>query len=349
MTVSSSPFGEVAGQSVSLFTLENDAGVCVRITNYGGIVTSLLVPDRTGRRADIACGFDTLAGYFSADYRANSPYFGCVVGRYAGRIKDGRFTLDGREYQLARNDGPNHLHGGIVGFDKVVWAAVAEADGDDAVVRLSRLSADGEEGYPGNLQVEVEYRLTPADEFRIRYRATADRATPLTLTNHTYFNLNGFVAPVLDHVVRIASDRTLVPDETNVPVGAEAAVAGTAADFNVPGRLGDRFAALPLGFEHFYVFAPPARIPTKVATVSDPASGRTLDVLTTEPGALFYTGRYTSDALQREDGTRFGQFRGFCLETAKYPNGPNLPGAPNCILRPGEAYDETTIYQFGWT
>jgi len=285
MKISQAAFGQVEGRDVDLFTLENDRGMVVKITNYGGIVTSLIVPDRVGRRTDIACGFDTLAGYFSADYRGNSPYFGCVVGRYAGRIKDGRFSLDGNTHQLARNDGPNHLHGGVKGFDKCVWAAAPASDAGDAVLTLSRQSADGEEAYPGNIVLSVEYRLTNRNELRIRYRATTDRATPITLTNHTYFNLNGFSDRILDHVVQIASDRTLVPDETNVPVGGEAAVAGTAADFNAPRRLGDCFAELPMGFEHYYVFAAPAGQLAKVATVREPGSGRSLEVFTTEPGA----------------------------------------------------------------
>jgi aldose 1-epimerase len=348
MTISRAAFGRVDGRDADLFTLANDRGMVVKLTTYGGIVTSLVMPDRDGRRADIVCGFDSLAGYLSAAYRANAPYFGCLVGRYAGRIKDGRFPLGGGTRQLACNDGPNHLHGGVKGFDRCVWAAEPATDAGDAVLTLSRLSPDGEEGYPGNVAVSVEHRLTDRNELRIRYRATTDRATPLALTNHTYFNLNGFTDRILDHVVRIAADRFLVPDETNVPVGAEAAVAGTACDFNAPRRLGDAFGAMPEGFEHYYVFARPAGTLEPVATVREPAGGRTLDVLTTEPGALFYTGRYTSDALRREDGTRFGRFRAFCLETAKPPNGPNLP-VPQGILHPGQIYDETTVYRFGWS
>lgn len=348
MKISQTAFGRVGGREVSLITLENDRGVTAKITNYGGIVTSLIVPDRTGRRADIVCGFDTLDGYFSASYRRNSPYFGCIVGRYAARIKDARFTLGGKVQQLAANDAPNHLHGGVAGFDKRIWDAAIADDLGDSVLRLKLTSPDGDQGYPGTLQVAVEYRLNDRNELRIRYQAQTDRATPLSLTNHTYFNLNGFKDRILDHVLQLSSDRTLVPDETNVPVGGEAPVAGTVCDFNQAKRVGDAFAVLPMGFEHYYVFRPSADPLTKVAEIREETSGRRLEVLTTEPGGLFYTGRYTSDELRREDGTPYGQFRGFCLETSKYPNGPNLSGSPRSILSPENRYEETTVFRLGW-
>ena len=349
MSISQNPFGSFDGRAVDLFTLSNGAGMVVKITNYGGTVTSIVVPDRDGNRSDIVCGFDTLDGYMSEEYRTNSPYFGCLVGRYAGRVKDGRFKVppSDQEYSIVCNDGTNHIHGGIKGFDKRVWEAEATQEGTDAVLVLRLNSADGEEGYPGNLAVKVEYRLTANSELRIRYNATTDKATPIALTNHTYFNLNSFSDKIFDHVVTLQSDRYLVPDETNVPVGEEAMVAGTMTDFREPRRVGDCFETMPMGFEHFYAFEPTGE-PAVVATVTEPKTGRTLEVLTTEPGGLFYTARYTSDALQREDGAQFGQFRAFCMETAKYPNGPNIEGAPNCILRPGETCDETTIYRLSW-
>ncbi len=350
MKITREPFGELDGQAVDLFTLENDNGVTMKVSTYGGTVTSLVVPDKHGDRSDIVCGFDTLEGYFADEYKANSPYFGCLVGRYAARIKDGKFTVDGREHQVATNDGPNHLHGGVRGFDKRVWSVVrtAEADGEVGLT-LSLTSVDGDESFPGTVKVEVDYRLTDENEICIRYRAETDKATPLSLTNHTYFNLNGFQDKILDHVLQLSSDRYLVPDETNVPVGEEAGVAGTAADFNKPKRIGDAFDDLPLGFEHYYAFDKPVGSLAKVAEVADPHSGRKLEVHTSEPGALFYTGRYTSDALMRESGARFGQFRAFCLETSKYPNGPNIEAAPNSVLNPREKYDETTVYKLSWS
>ena len=348
MAVSKAPFGSVGGSEVDLYTLENRNGVTVKITNYGGTVTSIVIPDCSGQRSDIVCGFDTLDGYFSEAYKANSPYFGCIVGRYAGRIKDGAFTVGGQECRVAQNDGSNHLHGGIVGFDKQIWGAECSEDGDDCVLTLSLSSLDGDEGYPGTLKVTVEYRLTPANELRIRYRARTDKATPLALTNHTYFNLNSFTGKILDHTAWIASDRYLAPDETNVPVGAEQAVAGTACDFNTAKPIGDAFEELPNGFEHYYVFSKAPGICEKVAEFTQASSGRTLEVETTEPGMLFYTGFYTSDDLKREDGTEFGQFKAFCCETARYPNGPNIKGAPDSILEPGLEYDETTVFRFRW-
>ena len=348
MQITRTPFGEVDGKQVDLFTLENDSGVCVKITNYGGIVTSIVIPDRQGNRGDIVCGFDTLDGYFSEAYKGNSPYFGCIVGRYAARIKDGKFTVDGQNYQVATNDGPNHLHGGICGFDKRVWNAECFEEVTACGVRLTYVSPDGEEGYPGTVKVTVEYRLTQENEFRIRYLAETDRSTPLSLTNHTYFNLNGFTDNVLDHQVEIQSDRILVPDETNVPVGEEQVVSSTACDFLSATRLGEAFKELPNGFEHYYVFENSGVSVDKVASFWDDTSGRRLEVYTSEPGMLFYTGYYTSDELTREDGTHFGQFRAFCCEASKYPNGPNMAGAPRSILEPNQQYDESTVFKFGW-
>jgi aldose 1-epimerase len=348
MNVSKTQFGRFEGRDIDLYTLKNDNGVTVKITNYGGIVTSLVVPYKNGDRNDIVCGFDTLEGYFSDVYKGNSPYFGCVVGRYAARIKGGRFTVDDKAYQVATNDGPNHLHGGIVGFDKKVWDAESFEETGACGVRLSLTSPDGDEGYPGTINVTVEYRLTQVNELRIHYQAEADKATPLSLTNHTYFNLNGFSDKILDHTAQILGDRCLVSDETNVPIGDEQPVAGTAGDFTTSKRIGDAFEELPNGFEHYYVFTKPLGSLEKVAVFSEGSSGRTLEVETTEPGMLFYTGYYTSDDLEREDGTQFGQFKAFCCEASKYPNGPNIAGAPGSVLEPGKKYDETTVFRFSW-
>lgn len=350
MKTSRQPFGEVEGNPVELFTLENANGVSAKITNYGGTVTSLVVPDSRGQASDIVCGFDSLDSYFSDAYLSNSPYFGCLVGRYAARIKDGAFTIDGTAHQVATNDGANHLHGGVKGFDKRVWDVACISEQDNAVgLTLSLTSDDGDEAYPGTLKIVVDYQLTSDNEFRIRYRAETDKATPLSLTNHTYFNLSGFQDNILDHVVQLSSSRYLVPDDSNVPVGEEAAVVGTAADFNAPKRVGDSFDELPHGFEHYYVFDKPVGSLERVAEVNEPTSGRKLEVFSTEPGTLFYTGRYTSDDLKRESGAQFGQFRAFCIETSKYPNGPNIESAPKSVLRPNETYDETTIYKLSWS
>ena len=288
-------FGYLDDKPVDLHTLENDNGIVVKVTNYGGTVTDIIAPDKHGIAESIVCGFNNLESYFGDVYLGNAPYFGCIVGRYAGRVKDGTFRVGGQHYQVATNDGTNHIHGGIKGFDKCLWDVDPVESGDGYLaLKLSLLSPDGDEGYPGNLNVEVEYTLNNDNELRTHYRALTDKATPLALTNHTYFNLNGFRDRVLDHEVQIFSDRYLEPDETNVPVGNETAVVGTATDFNAPKRIGDCFEELPMGFEHFYVFNKPVGELGKAAVVKEPTSGRTLEVFTSEPGGLFYTGRYTS-------------------------------------------------------
>ena len=344
MNISKVPFGSVDGVEVELYTLENANGVTAKITNYGGIITSLVVPDNQGGKADIVCGFDTLEGYFSEAYQTNSPYFGCLVGRYAARIKDARFTVDGVEYPVAANDGANHIHGGIKGFDKCVWDA--EVEGECLKLRLT--SPDGDEGYPGTVNVTVRYELTEDNELAIRYSATTDKATPLSLTNHTYFNLGGFNDSILDTEAMIVSDKLLTVDETNVQMGDEFSVAGTVWDYNDPKPLSAVFTEKEMGFETYYIFSKPVGAFDKVAEFKDHASGRKLEVLTSEPSMLMYTGFYTSDELKRESGARFGQFRAFCCETSRYPNGPNIPGAPGCVLKAGEAFQSKTVFRLEW-
>jgi aldose 1-epimerase len=317
----------------------------VKITNYGGIVTSMVVPDQNGKAEDIVCGFDTLDGYFSDAYSANSPYFGCLVGRYAARVKDGKFSIGGTDYQVHTNDGPNHLHGGVKAFDKRVWAAEVLEDAEAVGLKLSLKSPDGDGGYPGNLEVTVTYRLNNNNEFSIEYSAVTDKATPLSLTNHTYFNLNAFEGKILDHQASIASDKFLVPDASNVPVGEEQLVAGTVWDYNQAKPIGDVFTESEMGFETYYVFSKALGSFAKVAEFSDASSGRKLEVSTSEPGMLFYTGFYTSDELQRESGAKFGQFKGFCCETSRYPNGPNIAGAPDSVLQPGVTYQSRTVFK----
>ncbi len=348
MNLSKTKFGSINGVEVDLYILENDNGMQVKITNYGGIVTSMVVPDKNGKCADIVCGFDTLDGYFSEDYKNNSPYFGCIVGRYAARIKDGQFTLNGQDYQLAKNNDPNHLHGGIVGFDKQIWDAESVEDAEGVGVKLTLTSPDGQEGYPGSLQVVVTYRLNNQNEVSVEYSASTDKATPVSLTNHTYFNLNGFQDKILNHQAMIASDKYLIPDETGVPIGQEQLVAGTVWDYTQSKPIVDAFSDDPYGFEHFYVFSKPEGSIEKVAEFADEISGRVLEVLSSEPGMLFYTGRYTSDDLKREDGTQFGQFKAFCCETSRYPNGPNIDGSPGSVLQPGETYESKTVFKLKW-
>lgn len=348
VNISSSKFGELAGKQIDLYTLTNTNGMQVKITNYGATVTSIIVPDKHGNKANVAAGFDTLEGYFSQEYVANSPYFGGIIGRYASVIKEATFSLNGQQYQLNANMGNHHLHGGVLGFDRQAWQAEPIKTADYVSLKLQLNSADGDEFYPGNLQVTVEYRLNNKNELSIHYGANTDKDTPLSLTNHTYFNLNGFTDKVLDHKVQLKSDAYLKPDDSGVADGTLVQVAGTVADFNAFKRLGDAFETLPMGFEHFYVFDNQKAALNKVATVKEEKSGRSLEIFTTEPGTLLYTGRYTSDNLAREDGTQFGQFRAFCIETSKYPNGPNISGSPRSILKAGDTYAETTVFKFSW-
>ena len=335
-------FGTYQNQDVHLYTLKNDNGMIVRIANYGATITDIELPDGN----HVACGFDTLDGYFDEKYKANSPYFGCTVGRYAGRIKDGVFTIDGKNYSVATNDGPNHLHGGKVGFDKQIWSAETFEAKDGTGVRMTLDSPDGDEGYPGNVRASVSFTLTNENDIVIDYKATTDKETPFTMTNHTYFNLTGFKEDIKGHKVTIHADRFLQPDDTNVPVGEMTEVSGTYADLREGKILKEAFAQRDFGFENYYVFNDGIQPVREVAVAEEPKSGRKLIISTTEPGMLFYTGYYTSDELNRENGDSFGQFRGFCCETSRYPNGPNIENAPEPTLKPGKEHESTTIFSF---
>lgn len=353
LAIEQSYFGEYDKEKVHLFTLKNANGMQVKIMNYGATITSIILPDAHGNKSNIAAGFDTFSGYFSEEYKKNAPYFGGIIGRYASFIKNSEFVLNDKKYQLANNLDPHHLHGGINGFDKRLWKIADVSKKEKEVsVSLFLFSTDGEESYPGNVKTTVIYTLTNENELSINYLAETDKSTPLSLTNHTYFNLNGFKSDILDHQIQIHSEYFLTPDETSIPDGKLTKVKGSAADFNYMKPLRVAFKELPMGFEHFYVFnnqsANEKTKLMKVAHVNEPASGRSMDVFSTEPGTLLYTGRYTSNELQREDGTQYGQFKAFCLETSKYPNGPNIKNSPRSILKAGEQYDETTTFKFSW-
>lgn len=349
LSISQADFGEYDNKKVHLFTLENANGMQVKIMNYGATVTSIILPDAYGNKSNVAAGFDTFSGYFSEEYKNNAPYFGGVIGRYASFIKNSEFVLEDKQYKLANNLAPHHLHGGIKGFDKRLWQ-VTNVDKSNTKVSLSLslLSGDGEESYPGNVKTTVIYALNNKNELSINYLAETDKSTPLSLTNHTYFNLNGFKSNILDHEIQIHSEHFLTPDKTNVPDGKLTQVKGRATDFNYMKPLRVAFKVLPNGFEHFYIFKNKQAALLKVAQVNEPTSGRRMEVYSTEPGMLFYTGRYTSNKLKREDGTQFGQFKAFCFETSKYPNGPNIKNSPRSILNAGERYNETTMFKFSW-
>ena len=349
-TVVRAPFGVLpSGDSVHLFTLTNARGVELRVIDYGGLVISLKTKDRAGALADIVLGFDSLDGYLKS-----SPYFGALVGRYANRIAKGRFTLDGAAYTLAVNNGPNALHGGLRGFDKVVWRAEPKDDSTGVGVVLSYTSRDGEEGYPGNLNVRVTYTLTDRNAFAIDYLATADKATPINLTQHSYFNLAGDGAgDVLGHVVAIDADRYTPVDTTLIPTGTLEDVAGTPFDFRRGSAIGDHIGDANEqlrragGYDHNFVLNRTGPGLQHAVRVVEPKSGRTLDAETTEPGVQFYTGNFLDGTITGKGGHVYKRRNGFCLETQHFPDSPNQPSFPSTILRPGAEYRSRTVYTFG--
>lgn len=347
--VQKSFFGKTAdGTAVDLYTLTNKNGVEAKITNYGGIMVSLKVPDRTGIRGDVVLGFDSLSSY-----TANNPFFGCLVGRYGNRIAKGKFKLGGVTYKLAINNPPNHLHGGLKGFDKVVWNAEPAADGNGAGLKLTYSSKDGEEGYPGNLAATVVYTLTDSNALKIDYSAVTDKPTPCNLTNHSYFNLSaGTSSDILGTELTLFADRTTPVDKTLIPTGKLRSVEGTPFDFRRPMKIGARIDApeeqirFGGGYDHNFVLNGEAGTLRLAAVASDSASGRVLEVFTTEPGIQFYTGNFLDGSVTGKNGTVYARRSGFCLETQHFPDSPNRPEFPSTILKPGETYRTTTIYKF---
>ena len=350
--VAREPFGTThRGEAVSVYTLKNAHGIELRVLDYGGIILSLQVPDRSGRLDDVVLGFDSLG-----DYERGSPYFGALIGRYGNRIARGRLTLDGRTYTLATNNGPNHLHGGVRGFDKVVWTAAPFERGDSVGLVLNYTSSDGEEGYPGTLRATVTYTLTKANQLIFDYHATTDRATPVNLTQHSYFNLAGDgKGDILGHVVTLNADRFTPVDSTLIPTGEIRSVAGTPFDFRTPTAIGARIdrddeqLRYGRGYDHNFVLNKGAtgNEPTLAARVYEPTSGRVMEVATTEPGLQFYSGNFLDGTLQGKRGVVYRHRYGFAMETQHFPDSPNKPAFPSTILRPGEEYRSRTIYRFG--
>ena len=339
-------FGKLTdGRIADLYTLTNKNGLVMKVTNYGGTVTSLSIPDRNGNLADIVLGCDSLQGYLKA-----TAYFGAIVGRYGNRIAKGQFILDGTTYNLARNNGPNTLHGGLIGFDKVIWEATEINDTIGVGLKLHYLSKDGEEGYPGNLDVTVTYMLTNNNEFRIGYMATTDKATPLNLTHHSYFNLAGAgTGDILKHQVIIEAGKYTVVDSTLIPTGELRDVKSTPLDFTMMQVIGSRIKELggnPVGYDHNYVLNSGDKELALAAKVMDPSSGRVMKVYTDQPGVQFYTGNFLDGSIIGKGGKAYKQYYGFCLETQKFPDSPNHPTFPNSILKSGETYKSTTIYKF---
>jgi aldose 1-epimerase len=340
--VTTSAFGTTAdGQAVQLFTLTNKNGVVAKITNYGALLTELHVPDKAGKLGDVVLGFDHLKGYL-----AGHPYFGATVGRVANRVGGAQFTLDGKTYKLAANNGPNALHGGVVGFDKVVWHA--EPLVELTAVKFTHRSPDGHEGYPGNLTTTVTYSLADTNELRIEYVATTDKLTPVNLTHHSYFNLAGS-GDILDHELMIAADQYTPVNDTLIPTGKLAPVADTPLDFTKPTKIGARIAELkgePGGYDHNYVLRGGGKKLTLAAEVYEPKSGRVLKILTTEPGLQFYTGNFLDGKLTGKGGTVYKKHTGFCLEAQRFPDAVNQPSFGSVLLKPGATYSQTTIHQF---
>lgn len=330
------------GKQVELITLTNNRGMVAKIMTYGAILTELHVPDKKGTLGDVVLGFDNLA-----TYEKGHPYFGATVGRIANRVAKGKFTLDGREYTLAVNNGPNHLHGGLVGFDKVIWNAKLMTTAEGSAVQFTYVSKDDEEGYPGNLSVAVTYTLTNENALRIDYVATTDKATPCNLTNHSYFNLAG-KGDITNHIVMLDADRFVDVDDTLIPTGKLPTVKGTKMDFTTPHAIGDHIAevgAEPTGYDHCYV-ANRAGGVKKFAEVYEPSTGRVMTMYTDQPGVQFYTGNFLDGTLTGKDGIVYKKHSGFCLEAGTFPDAVNQPSFPDSILRPGETYRQTTEYRF---
>lgn len=344
-TIKRDLFGTTSdGQRVDVFTLTNTNGAVARLSSLGATLVSLMAPDRAGRVADVVLGFDTFEGWTN-----NASFFGVIVGRYGNRIANGRFTLDGTPYTLARNNGPNHLHGGVKGFDKVVWTATEVERPDGPSVQFEYVSRDGEEGYPGTLRATVVYTLTGRNELRIAYSATTDRKTVVNLTNHTYFNLAGS-GDILGHSLTIAAGRFTPVDSTLIPTGELRSVAGTPFDFRQATPIGARIDAADEqlrfggGYDHNFVLNRQSGDLTLAARAVDPVSGRVLEVHTTEPGVQFYTGNFLDGTIVGKGGQRYARRTGFCLETQHFPDSPNQPSFPTTVLEPGQTYRTTTVF-----
>ncbi len=334
-------FGKIGEKEVFLYTLVNKNGITVKITNYGAIVTTILVPDKNGKMGDIVLGYDSLK-----DYIPNSPYFGAMVGRFANRIAKGKFTLEGKEYTLAVNNGRNSLHGGLKGFDKVVWDVAEKSDTASVSLVLTYLSRDGEEGYPGNLKVQTTYTLDNHDVLTLLAEAETDKATPLNIVNHTYFNLSEADTSILGHQLTLFADRFTQVNDELIPTGKLQAVKGTAMDFTSPHTIGERIAAVTGGYDHNYVLNKSAGTLAVAALLYDPRSGRHVEVSTTQPGIQFYTGNFLDGTIHGKGNKVYQKHWGLCLETQHFPDSPNQPAFPNAILHPGEKFAEKTVYRF---
>lgn len=343
MEVKKKSFGRLPdGQEVEIYTLTNANALKARLMTYGATLVSLEVPDRNGNLADITLGHDSLEGYLRA-----SPYFGCVVGRYGNRIAKGRFTLNGVKYELATNDGQNHLHGGIKGFDKVVWKAEPVQEEGGVGIKFEYLSKDGEEGYPGNLSCTVIYKLTNNNELKIIYEAATDKATPVNLTHHSYFNLAGQgEGDILGHELMLNANYYTPVDEGLIPTGEIRSTKGTPWDFTKPKAIGAEIAKVKGGYDHNFVLNSEEGELTLAARLLHPGSGRTMEIYTKEPGIQFYSGNFLDGSITGKSGKVYRKHYGLCLETQHFPDSPNKPNFPSAILNPNETYKSLTVHKF---
>jgi len=342
MGITEKPFGSFNDEAVTEYTLTNANGMEVGILNYGGTITKIITKDKDGKAGDVVLGFDSISGFT----QKGNPFFGALIGRYGNRIAKGHFTLDGTTYNLAQNNNGQSLHGGIKGYDKVMWKAEKQAG--DSSLKLTYLSKDGEEGYPGNLSIEVIYTLTADNGLKIDYAATTDKATPVNLTNHAYFNLSaGKDSTILDHELMLKADKYTEVDTVLIPTGKLPDVKGTPMDFTTAKKIGKDIAAVKGGFDHNWVLNKNANSLDLVATLYHPASGRLMEVYTTEPGIQFYSGNFLDGTLTNtKGGQKYVQHAALCLETQHFPDSPNQPTFPNTILKPGEKYTHTSLYKF---
>ncbi|MCZ2155911.1 MAG: galactose mutarotase [Bryobacterales bacterium] len=350
VTLKTAPFGQLpGGEQVTRYTFRNARGVELSVMDYGATILSVKLPDSSGKLTDVVLGFDTLEGYLGTQ-----PYMGAVVGRYANRIAKGKFTLDGKTYTLAINNGPNALHGGLKGFDKKLWTAKSVSVDGQPAVEMAYTSPAGEEGYPGTLNATVTYSLTNDTEVKLHYTATTDAPTVVNLTNHAYFNLAGAgKGTILDHIVTLNADRFTPVDSSLIPTGELLAVDGTPFDFRVPAAIGARIGDLENeqirfggGYDHNFVLNGTAGQLSFAARVKEPVSGRVLQVFTDQPGLQFYTGNFLDGSVTGKGGLRYEKRFGFCMETQHFPDSPNHPEFPSVVLNPGETFHSTTVYRF---
>ena len=334
-------YGTIGVDSIFQYTLSNKNGMIVKIINYGGTVTDIMAPDKSGKMGNVVLGYDSLAGFL----QTGNPYFGCLVGRYANRIANAKFTLDGKEYSLAPNNDGNTLHGGNKGFDKVIWTVKAFSDSS---ISLSYLSKDGEEGYPGNLSADVVYSLGNDNSLKIEYKATTDKPTPVNLTNHCYFNLSaGADSTIIDHDLMLKADKYTPVNVKLIPTGKIDDVKAGPMDFTAAKKIGRDLAQVTGGYDHNWVLNKSGNNLDMIASLYHPASGRYMEVYTTEPGIQFYSGNFLNGTLKNtRGGATYIKHAGLCLETQHFPDSPNQPGFPNTILKPGETYTQTTVYKF---